>query len=152
MAKKVKTRAELQQEFKAELYLQASFFKMKRVTSGDDYTPLNLLDYQINNVLPGIKPLANPSIVTKWIPEKEKMPKFPKGRAVRIGYGRRELSIIENSGIYYIEHISGAYYKNYFTSAAQAHDIREKLEECKIDENKLNQDFVPTRESTTNYV
>lgn len=75
-----KTRKELQREFAAELFLSASFFKMNRLTSGDKNTPLAKVDAMVNRQSGSERPMNHPLASKRYFPEREKMPKFPKGR------------------------------------------------------------------------
>jgi hypothetical protein len=73
-------RAEAKRKFAAELYLAGSFFKQRRFTEGDSHTPLQELDVRIKDQSGAIEPMANEHVTTRYIPERDKMPKFPKGR------------------------------------------------------------------------
>lgn len=75
-----KKREALKKQFAAELYLSGSFFGQRRFTEGDKNTPLTELDARIKEDSGAIEPMANQNVTQRFIPEREKMPKFPQGR------------------------------------------------------------------------
>jgi hypothetical protein len=73
-------RDKLKRQFAAETYLTASFFGMNRVTEGDKNTPLNRLDAEINVRSGAQLPMAHPAVKERFIPTREPMPSYPKGK------------------------------------------------------------------------
>ena len=76
MAKRNLTRDELKKEFAAELYVAGSFFKMKRFSEGDKFTPLKELDVRVQRDSGAIAPMGNPKVTHRFIPDREPMPKI----------------------------------------------------------------------------
>ena len=75
------TRKQLQEQFAAETFLTASFFKMKTLGSPDPKSEhfCPKLDKKINDESGSIVPMANTLVTERFIPKRDTMPKFPKG-------------------------------------------------------------------------
>jgi len=73
-----KSRKQLKEEFAAEIYLQASFFKMKTTGSAkiDDRANDVAKDIGLNAIEVPLVDFPNADVTTRFIPEREKWPKM----------------------------------------------------------------------------